>query len=139
MNRKGRLLKHQDVGESNAHSGEGSVYWNYVEQHNRRSTEGTFMESKFANPDVLADDPKNMLWGNGSKPELAELIIERFADERGNFPILSSAENKVLHIYIQTGDIKIVMAKLNITRSSFNTYMARIQKKFKRLLLVLNY
>ncbi len=139
MSRKKRLLVHQEIGDSSGYKGEGSPYWDHAERHNRRSTEGTIVENKFANPDTLAYDSKNTIWGTNAKPELAELIIERFADSNGQFPILSKMENKVLSLYLQVGDVKFVTTKLKLTRSSCNTYLARIRKKFKRLLPALNY
>lgn len=139
MARKGRLLKHQEVGNSSGHSGEGSPYWKHVERFGKRTKEGILRESKFANPDSLAYDSANTLWGVGSKPELAELIIERFADQYGKFPILSKMENKVLTAYLKYGQVMLVCASLRISRSSCNTYLARISKKFKRLLPAINY
>lgn len=139
MKRKGRLLKTQQLGESNGYAGEGSPYWDHAERHGKRTDEGTILENKFANPDVLAHDAVNTLWGALAKPELAELLIERFADERGKFPILSNMENKLLAIFVQHGDVSLTCKTLKISRSSFNTYLARIRKKFKRLLPVLDY
>ncbi len=139
MSKKVRLIKHQTLRNNDGHTSEGSAYWDHAEKFGRRTEEGTILENKLANPDVLADDPKNTLWGTGSKPELAELIIERFADATGNFPILSKVENKILSLYLQCGDVKYITTKLKLTRSSCNTYLARIRRKFKRLLLVLNY
>jgi hypothetical protein len=139
MSRKGRLLKHQELGEGNGHSGEGSPYWNHVERFNRRTKEGLSVENRFANPDTLAYDSANTIWGTGSKPELAELIIERFAAEDGTFPMLSKMENKVLKLFVHTGDINLVIKELKISRSSCNTYLARIRGKFKRLLPALNF
>ncbi len=141
MPRKGRLVKGQKIGDSygSAHASEGSAYWAHVERFGRRTEEGTVIENKFANPDTLAYDNTNTIWGTGSKPELAELLLERFADEHGNFPILSKMENKVLNAYVKHGQAMLVCASLKISRSSYNTYMARIQKKFKRLLPILNF
>ncbi len=95
-------------------------------------------ESKFANPDTLEYNNSNTIWGVGFKPELAELFIEKFSKD-GSFPILSKKENLVLSSYIMTGSVAYVAEKLHISRSSCNTYLARIQLKFKRLLPLLNY
>lgn len=139
MSRKSRLLKQQKLGHTSGYTSEGSPYWEYVERQNQRTKDGLLVENKFANPGALSDDTTNSLWGKGSKPELAELIIERFTNKFGQFPILSAKENQVLNVYLQTGSINEVMLRCRITRSSCNTYMARISKKFKRLLPLVNY
>ncbi len=139
MSKKKRFVTSQKLGLTNGHASEGSAYWDHAERINRRTKEGTVVENRLANPDVLSDDPRNTVWGTNTKPELAELFIERFADTDGQFPILSKMENLVLSYYTSTGDMAYVSKKLKLSRSSINTYLARIRKKFKRLLPLLNY
>lgn len=131
--RKGRLVVNQKVGEINAHTGEDS-YWNYVSKNGKRMADGTTMENPLANPDVLADDPSNSIWGRGTSPQLAEIIIERFMDERGNFPILSKRENQVLKVYTSTGDMDITCKETRLSRGAVRQYLARIRSKMLRLL-----
>lgn len=133
MKRKGRLVVNQKVGETYAHSGE-DTYWNHVSTHGKRMADGTTMENPLANPDVLADDPANSIWGQSAPPQLAELIIERFMDKDGNFPILSKQENLVLKLYTSTGDMDIVCKESKLSRGAVRQYLARIRSKMLRLL-----
>jgi len=133
--RKGRIVINQDIHELPTNQGD-SAYWNYaLNSRERESTEdGEIKENIHANPDSLEDADENKLWGDGVPPELASRIIEEFTDEHGNFPILSKQENIVLRIYVTTGDIKEVQRLSKLSRSSINTYMARIRSKMLRLL-----
>jgi hypothetical protein len=130
MARKGKLVTNQETSERYDNS--GNAYWNTVER------EGTG-ESTLANPNLLQDDPENTVWGIGAKPELAELMIERFTDGNGKFSVLSKMENTVLSQYIQHGSVALVCKSLKISRSSCNTYLARSRRKLKRLLPLLNF
>lgn len=123
--RKGNLVTHQKVSHDNTHS--NNPYWDAV------AREGTG-ETAMANPDILEDVSTNSIWGRGSKPELAEIIIERFMGEDGNFPILSKQENLVLKLYTTTGDMQIVCKETKLSRASVRKYLARIRSKFVRLL-----
>lgn len=137
MKRKGRLVVTQKVGELNGYTGSGSPYWDWNaknDKRNTRSKEGENGEYPNANPDVLADDPSNSIWGRGTPPELAELIIERFMDSNGNFPILSKQENLVLKLYTNTGNMDVVCKESKLSRGAVRTYLARIRSKMLRLL-----
>lgn len=94
-------------------------------------------EPSVANPDVLADTPENRLWGQGSSNELAGLLIERFTDESGNFPILSKRQNEVLRLTIMGMSVTEVGLELKLDPRRVSTYLKRIQSKLKRLVKTL--
>ena len=139
MKRKGKLVVNQKLGDIDGHNETGSPYWEYASNHSKRENSGEIMENPFANPDSLADDPSNQLWGRGQAPELAGAIIESFMDNDGNFPVLSKKENEILKLYTATGDMNIVCKESRLSRSSVNTYMARIRLKFLKLLPALDF
>lgn len=85
------------------------------------------------NPDMLEHSNENLLYGNGTKPYLAELIIERFTDELGNFPILSAKENVVLKLYLEGLDVTTVAKQLGIRKQTVNSYLKRIGNKLRKL------
>lgn len=130
-------MVHQKTGDSYGHTGE-SAYWEFANRFGKTMPDGTLIESTLANPDSLADTSENKLWGAGSPPELAGRIIERFMDSEGNFPALSRKENEILKLYTATGDMDIVCKSARVSRSSVNTYLARIRSKFLRLLPALD-
>lgn len=133
--RKGRLVIHQGTDIINEHTtGENnSPYWKYAHASGVDEA-GNIKENIHANPDSLTNTDENKLWGSGVQAELAERIVEEFADEHGNFPILSKQENMILRLYITTGDMKEVQRRSKLSLSSINTYMARIRSKMLRLL-----
>lgn len=132
--RKGRLVTNQDTNEIPTSQG-ANAYWNSVESNpDQRYIESKTGENVLANPDTLEDADENKLWGQGTQPELASRIVEEFADEHGNFPVLSEQENMVLRLFINTGDMNEVKRLSKLSRSSINTYMARIRSKMLRLL-----
>lgn len=136
MNKKAkrftRTVTNQDTSEVYT-SENHNPYWDYVERQGR-SEDGGYRESKFANPDILEDHTDNKLWGAGESPELAQLIIERFMDAQGNFPILTPKENEVLKVYTITGDMNLVCKQTKLNRSSVNTLFKRISVKMQQLI-----
>lgn len=92
------------------------------------------MESASANPDILEDTGSNKLWGSSTPPQLASLIIERFADAKGDFPILSKRQNDVLRLYLQGMEATDIGRELKLDKRRVSTYLQRIQRRFKRLL-----
>ena len=91
-------------------------------------------ESAQANPDILADTTENHLWGEGNKPELAQLIIERFADSNGSFPILTKRQNEVLRLYLLGMEARAIALELNRDLRNIGRTLKQISKKFQRLL-----
>lgn len=91
-------------------------------------------EPATANPDTLEDCDANKMWGRGSKPELAELIIEKFADERGYFPVLSKRQNEVLRLYLLGMEVRAISLELNRDLRNVNRSLKQIQRTFQRLL-----
>jgi len=91
-------------------------------------------ENPRANPDVLADTTENHLWGVGDKPELAQLIIERFADEKGYFPVLTKRQNEVLRLYLLGMDAPLISKELKKDYRNVVRSLKQIQRRFQRLL-----
>lgn len=96
-------------------------------------------EPSTANPDTLEDTDSNKLWGSGTRPELAELIIERFADEKGYFPALSRKQNDVLRLTLLGCSVTEVGKHLKIDKRRVSAHLSRIQKRFKRLLQAVDF
>lgn len=138
MKRKRNLVVNQDVEEISSDNPNHTDYWSFTERYGKRNRSGEAMENPFANPDSLADSPENTLWGKGTTPELIGRFIERFMDSDGNFPVLSKKQNEVLKVYTATGDMNIVCKETRLSRGAVNLYLARISRKFKRLVVSLD-
>lgn len=141
--RKGRMVVNQHIGmiDEQAHVKDEGLKHDATNTYEHwRESNGEAEEPSVANPDNLTDTTENRLWGEGISAELAGRIIEEFSDGLGNFPILSEQENLVLRVYLITGSIDEVCNRVRladgkkISRSSVNTYMARIRRKMLRLL-----
>lgn len=91
-------------------------------------------ESPRANPDILEDADKNKLWGLGLTPEVAMLLLERYADSNGCFRTLSRKQNEVMQLILLGCDIKFISKQLKISKSTTTSYIRRIKQ---RLLLLI--
>lgn len=101
----------------------------YTVWHERGNTEPTT-----ANPDTLEDCDINKVWGRGSRPELAELIIEKFADDKGYFPILTKKQNEVLRLYLLGMNTRAIALELKRNNRNIDKSLREIQRRFQRLL-----
>lgn len=90
-------------------------------------------QNPLSDPDSVEFNEANTLYGTGKKPELAELIIERFTDDNGNFPILSKQQNLILKMYLQGLSIKGIAVELDLRKQSVKTHLNRASKKLKKL------
>ena len=101
----------------------------YTSWHERGGTEPTV-----ANPDLLTDSTENKVWGEGHRPELAQLIIEKFADDKGYFPVLSKRQNEVLRLYLLGMEVRAIALELKRDLRNVNRTIKQIQRRFQRLL-----
>lgn len=133
MKKKSRLVVHNEtsVEHTNEKSG-ASPYRQYVESLHAE-------EPAAANPDTLEDTPSNKLWGSNTPPKLAELIIERFTDGNGYFPVLSKRQNDVLRLRLLGMTVTEIGKELKLDKRRVATYLSRIQSRLKRLIKTLDY
>lgn len=127
---QGRLVLFQHTNIIESRDSE-NAYTKYKEQAGREEVQ--------ANPDLLEDCNENQIWGQGTKPELAEYIIERFMDSEGNFPALSKRQNQILRLYTQGMDINTIAKTVKLSRSSVVVYLGRIGRRFNKLLKALDF
>jgi DNA-binding NarL/FixJ family response regulator len=127
---KGHLVVYQHTGVVESRDNE-DAYTKYREREGKESVQ--------ANPDLLEDSNTNRLWGEGTKPELAELLIERFMDGEGNFPILSKRQNQVLKLHTQGMAVGLIAKTLHIDQREVTKHLNRVGKKFKKLLIALDF
>lgn len=85
------------------------------------------------NPDQLAYNDANTLYGTGTKPALAELIVEQFTDGDGDFPILSAKENLVLKLHLQGLSVTDVARQLKLRKQTVASYLKRCSRKLRKL------
>ena len=122
------FIEDQQTRVRNIHEND-SLSSSYTNWHERGNA-----EPPSANPDALEDCDANKLWGRGSKPELAELIIEKFADENGYFPILTKKQNEVLRLYLLGMNSRAIAIELKRNYGNIDKSLREIQRRFKRLL-----
>lgn len=102
--------------------------------HDWIAKQGYINEPVQANPDQLEECAKNNFFADKHDYTMAHVLINRFLDEQGNFPTLSTRENEVLRFYTAGQSQYAIAKQLDIKRTTVSYYLARASKKLKKLL-----
>ena len=121
-------IKEQKTSVITSRHGVDSPYHQWVQQH------GYVTEPIEANPDQLEDKPENNFFADRNDTTMAQILVDRFLDEQGNFPTLSPKENEVIRLYTAGKSMGEIATELGIKKGTVQLYLKRCSKKFKKLL-----
>lgn len=68
-----RLVKHQQLDDVKTKT----KYWDFAQRHNRRNEAGEVLESRRANPDVLSDEPGNLIYGVNDEAKEVQRRVQK--------------------------------------------------------------